>query len=207
MPSMQGGPRKMGSLVATASLREFFKALLEDVISERPLSVTELTEFYLVNLLADFAATDRLFTQQTESGRDHEPLAILYHRARQQERGERIRTFRRLGDVSLYKAGFFSEAVRSGPVGTEYYIQMGANSYGEVADLVPASGFAPVYRELHEKFRALVEVLEEISARGVASAGPEGALRVYENWVRTGSERLEKVLVDVGLLTPKGLPN
>ncbi|HYX90733.1 MAG TPA: hypothetical protein VE782_04175, partial [Myxococcaceae bacterium] len=141
------------------------------------------------------------------AGRDHEPLAILYHRARQQERGERIRTFRRLGDVSLYKAGFFSEALRSGPVGPEYYIQMGEISYGEVAELVPASGFAPVYRELHEKFRELVDVLEEIAARGLASTGPEGALRVYESWVRTGSTRLERVLIDAGLLTPKGLPN
>lgn len=198
----------MGSLVATVSLREFFKALLEDAISQRPLAVAEATEFYVVNLLAEFAASERLFSQETDGGRDHEPLAILYHRARQQEREERIRTFRRLGDVSLYKAGFFAEAVRSGPVGSEYYIQLGASSYGEVADLAPASGFAPVYRELHEKFRALVDVLEEIAARGLAAGGPQGTLRVYESWVRTGSERLEKVLVDAGiLLPPKGLPN
>jgi hypothetical protein len=197
----------MDGLVATASLREFFKAVLEDVIGQRPLAVAEATEFYLVNLLADFASTERLFSQETEGGRDHEPLAILYHRARQQERGERIRTFRRLGDVSLYKAGFFADAIRNGPVGPEYYIQMGATSYGEVAHLVPGSGFAPVYRELHDKFRALVDVLEEISARGLAAAGAQGTLRVYESWVRSGSERLQKVLVDAGVLPPKGMPN
>ena len=198
----------MGGLVASASLREFFKALLEDAISQRPLAVTEATEFYLVNLLAEFAAAERFFSQETDSGRDHEPLAILYHRARQQEREERIRTFRRLGDVSLYKAGFFADALRSGPVGPEYYIQMGASSYGEVADLAPTSGFAPVYRELKDKFRAFVEVLEEIAARGQAAAGAQGTLRVYESWIRTGSERLEKVLIDVGLLPrAKGLPN
>jgi hypothetical protein len=199
----------MGGLVASASLREFFKALLEKAISQRPLAIAEATEFYLVNLLAEFAAAERLFSEETDGGRDHEPLAILYHRARQQERDERIRTFRRLGDVSLYKAGFFADSIRSGPVGPEYYIQMGASSYGEVADLAPSSGFAPVYRELHDKFRAFVDVLEEIAARGLAAGGPQGTLRVYESWVRTGSERLEKVLVDVGLLLPKskGLPN
>src|SRR5919204_3797026 len=198
----------MGGLVASASLREFFKALLEDAISQRPFAITEATEFYLVNLLSEFAAAERLFSQQTDGGRDHEPLAILYHRARQQEREERIRTFRRLGDVSLYKAGFFADAIRSGPVGPEYYIQMGASSYGEVADLAPASGFAPVYRELQDKFRAFVEVLEEIAARGQAATGAQGTLRVYESWIRTGSERLERVLVDVGLLRKgKGLPN
>lgn len=195
------------SLVATASLREFFKALLEHAIAQRDVSVTESTEFYLVNLLAEFAAADRLFSEQTEGGKDHEPLAVLYHRAQQQDREARIRTFRRLGDVSLYKAGFFSDALRSGPVGPEYYIQMGSTSYGQIAELASSSSFSSVYRELHEKFRELVEVLEEISARNLAAQGAQGALHVYESWVRTGSERLERVLVDAGLLKPRGLMN
>ncbi len=198
----------MSGLVATASLREFFKALLDDVIRRHPVEVAEPTEFYLVNLLSDFATSDRLFTENTEGGRDHEPLAVLYHRALQQERDEQIRTLRRLGDVSLYKAGFFSESLRQGAVGPDYYIQMGSASYGQVAALSPRSSFAEVYRELQQKFSALVAVLEEIAARNLAATGPAGALRVYESWVRTGSERLEKVLVDAGLLVPKrGMAN
>src|SRR5688572_8746254 len=119
----------MSGVVAAISLREFFKALLENAIADHALSVTESTEFYLVNLLSDFAAADRFFNEDTEGGKDHEPLAILYHRAQQQERDARIRTFRRLGDVSLYKAGFFADSLRRGPVGPEYYIQMGSSSY------------------------------------------------------------------------------
>lgn len=197
----------MSGLVATASLRDFFRTLVEDVMRQHPVAVGETTEFYLVNLLSEFASTERLFTEQTEGGKDHEPLAVLYHRALQQERDEQIRTLRRLGDVSLYKAGFFSESLRSSPVGPDYYIQMGSASYGQVASLSAGSGFAAVYRELEEKFRALVKVLEEISARALAAAGPQGALKVYESWVRTGSERLERVLVDAGLVIPKGLAN
>lgn len=197
----------MSSIVQSASLKEFFKAVLDDVIRKHPVTVGDTTEFYLVNLLAEFAATDRFFNEQTESGKDHEPLAILYHRAQSQDREEQIRTLRRLGDVSLYKAGFFGDALRGGPVSPDYYIQMGSTSYGQVADLSGRSGFSAVYRELQEKFRALVEVLEEIAARALASNGPSGALRVYESWVRTGSERLERVLIDAGLVVAKGLPN
>jgi hypothetical protein len=197
----------MSGLVATSSLREFFKALLGEAFRHRTVQVTETTEFYLVNLLSDFAATDRLFPQETEGGRDHEPLAILFHKAQQQDREEQIKTLRRLGDVSLYKAGFFGDAIREELVGAEYYIQMGGAAYGRVADLTPTSGFSGVYRELHDKFRILVDVLEEIAARGLATTGPEGALRVYESWVRTGNQRLEKVLVDAGVLLPRGLPN
>lgn len=197
----------MSSIVQAGSLKEFFRAILDEAIARHPVKVAETTEFYLVNLLSEFAAADRLFDEKTESGKDHEPLAILYHRAQGQEREEQIRTLRRLGDVSLYKAGFFSDALRGGPVGPDYYIQMGSTSYGQVADLSWRSGFSSVYRELQEKFEALVAVLEEIAARALASSGPQGALRVYESWVRTGSERLEKVLVDAGVLMPKGLPN
>lgn len=76
-----------------------------------------------------------------------------------------------------------------------------------MADLAPGTGFAGVYRELSARFRALVDVLEEISARGLVSNGPQGALKVYESWVRTGNDRLERVLVDAGLVPIRGLAN
>jgi hypothetical protein len=197
----------MSHLVSGASLKEFFKVLLEQVIHRQHVEIAQSTEFYLVNLLSEFAFTDKLFTEDVDGRKEAEPLALLYHRAIQQEREERIRTFRRLGDVSLYRAGFFAGSLRDGPVGPDYYIQMGGAAYGQVADLSRSAGFADVYRELCVKFQALVEVLEEISARGLASSGPEGALKVYETWARTGNNKLERVLVDAGLVVPKGLPN
>ncbi|XXF80433.1 hypothetical protein P2318_11965 [Myxococcaceae bacterium GXIMD 01537] len=196
----------MSGLVATSSLKEFFKTLLDEVIARQRIVIADFTEFYLVNLLADFAATDRLFTQE-DGRKEHESLAVLYHRALQQERDERIRTLRRLGDVSLYRAGFFSGSLQGGLVGPDYFIQMGGAAYGQVADLSPAGGFAAVYRELRDKFRCLVDVLEEIAARGMVSNGPQGALKVYETWVRTGNDKLERVLVDAGLVPPRGMPN
>jgi hypothetical protein len=197
----------MSQLVTAPSLKEFFKTLLEEVIRRQRVAVAETTEFYLVNLLAEFASADNLFSQGEDGRKEQEPLAVLYHRALQQQREERIRTLRRLGDVSLYQAGFFSGALREGPVGPDYYIQMGGAAYGQVADLAPGAGFASVYRELCAKFRALVDVLEEIAARGLVHNGPSGALKVYESWVRTGNDRLEQVLVDAGMVVPKGLPN
>lgn len=199
----------MSELVASLSLKEFFKSLLDEVIARQRVVIADVTEFYLVNLLSEFALTDKLFSREEDGRKEHEPLAVLYHQALQQERTERIQTLRRLGDVSLYTAGFFSGALQGGLVGPDYYIQMGGTAYGQVADLTPAAGFAQVYRELRDKFRALVEVLEEISARGMVQAGPSGALRVYESWQRTGSDRLERVLVDAGMVPrAKGqLPN
>ena len=193
-----------GGLVSASSLKEFFKALLTEILTERKVQVAEFTEFYLVNLLSEFTSAEKLFTTQVDGRKEHEPLAVLYHQALQADREGRIKAFRRLGDLSLYKAGFFADALRDGVVGPDYYIQMGGAAYGQVADLSPQTSFAGVFRELCEKFRAVVAVLEEIAARGLAATGPTGAMKVYESWARTGNDRLERVLVDAGLVPVKG---
>jgi len=198
----------MSSLVAVPSLREFFKQLLLEAADHQHVHLAEVTEFYLVNLLAEFAAAEKLFAEDEGGRRDQEPLALLYYRALQQSRADRIRTLRRLGDTSLYRLGFFSTSLRDSPVGPEYYVQMGGRAYAQLADLVRPGAFAGAYQELFEKFRPLVEVLEEIAARGMASGGPDSVLKVYESWVRTGNDRLERVLVDAGIVVKKsGLPN
>jgi hypothetical protein len=191
----------MSNLVVGSSLKEFFRLLVGEVVSRQKVGLGEVTEFYLVNLLSEFAEAEKLFVEQQE------PLAVLYHRALQQERDERIRTLRRLGDVSLYTAGFFKESLQDRVVGPDYYIQMGGTAYGHLAQLSSASGFAPVYWELHQKFQALVEVLEEIAARGQCAGGPQGQMRVFDSWVRSKNGNLEKVLVDVGMVNPKGPVN
>jgi len=193
-------------LVAVTSLKQFFKSLLDEALGQTGLDVAEVTEFYLANLLAEFAAADRLFAPD-EAGGPGEPLAVLYHRAQAAEREERIRILRRLGDVSLYKAGFFAGALRASVVGQGYTIDMGRAAYTQVAVLA-GGGFGEVYDELGRKFRPLVDVLEGIAARSAARSSPSGALRIYESWRRTGSDTLETVLVDAGLLPPRGgLPN
>ena len=193
-------------LVAVTSLKQFFKSLLDEALGQTGLNVAEVTEFYLANLLTEFAAADRLFAP-TQPGGEEEPLAVLYHRAQAADREDRIRLLRRLGDVSLYKAGFFASALRESVVGQGYTIEMGSAAYAQVATMA-RGGFAHVYAELGRKFRPLVDVLEGIAARSAARSSPAGALRVYESWRRSGSDTLESVLVDAGLL-PRGggLPN
>ena len=195
----------MSQLVLSSSLKEFFRMLVGEVVNRQKVSLAEVTEFYVVNLLSEFAAAEKLFSEELGGKKDHEPLAVLYHKALQQDRDERVRTLRRLGDVSLYTAGFFSESLKDRVVGPDYYIQMGGQAYAQIAQLSQASSYSAVYWELHTKFRALVEVLEEIAARGMCNQGPQGQVKVFEAYSRTGSERLEKVLVDAGLpLNAKG---
>jgi hypothetical protein len=197
----------MSQLVLNGSLKEFFKLLVGEVVKRQRVRLDEVTEFYVVNLLAEYAEAEKLFSQETEGRRETEPLAVLYHRALQQDRDEKIRTLRRLGDVSLYTAGFFQQSLQDRVVGTDYYMQMGRTAYGAVAELSGPTAFAGVYQELHTKFTAVVEVLEEIAARGMCASGPRGQVQVFEAWRRTGNERLQRVLVDAGMLPGAKLLN
>jgi hypothetical protein len=197
----------MSNLVVGSTLKEFFRMLVGEVVSRQKVSLAEVTEFYVVNLLSEFAAAEKLFTQGEGGKLSTEPLALLYHRAMQQERDARIKTLRQLGDISLYTAGFFSDSLRDRVVGADYYIQMGGSAYAAIAQMSQASSFAAVYWELHQKFRTVVEVLEEISARGLAASGPGGQVKVLDSYARSGNERLGQVLLEAGVI-PKGtLPN
>jgi hypothetical protein len=191
----------MSELLAAKSLSDFFRTLLDEALAQARVDVGEMTELYLANLLVEFTAADRLF----EGG--EEPLALLYCRAMQEEGHARVRTLRRMGDVSLYKAGFFASALHRSAVGPDYYIHMGGAAYGQMADLA-RGGFGDVYRELGRKFAALANVLEAISARGLARASPSGMLKVYEAWTERGGDALATVLAEAGLLPKRGgLPN
>ncbi len=190
----------MSQLVLGGSLKEFFKLLVEDVVKRQRVSLEEVTEFYVVNLLSEYATAEKLFTQDSDGHREMEALAVLYHRALQQDRDEKIRTLRRLGDVSLFSAGFFRASLNDRVVGPEYYEQMGRSAYGTIAQLSNASAFSAVYHELNQKFSALVDVLGEIAARGLCASGPQGQVKVFESWSRSGNGRLEQVLVDTGVL-------
>ncbi len=194
----------MSQLVPAQSLATFFRTLLNEALAQARLDVGELTGLYLANLLVEFTVADHLFARD-EGG--EEPLAVLYCRAMQEEGMARIRTLRRMGDVSLYKAGFFAGALHRTAVGPDYYIHMGGAAYGQVADLA-RGGVGEVYGELGRKFRSLATVLELIAARGLARGSPSGLLKVYQAWTERGGEALEGVLAEAGLLPRRGgLPN
>lgn len=197
----------MNQLVQGGSLKEFFRLVVGEAVRRQGVSLEEVTEYYVVNLLAEYAEAEHLFTTEVDGRREAEPLALLYHRALQQEREARMRTLRRLGDVSLYTAGYFQQSLKDRLVGADYYVSMGRTAYGVMAEMSGSSAFAVAYFELGQKFQALVQVLEEIAARGQAASGPQGQVGLFEWWGHSGSPRAESVLVDVGLLPPRGPVN
>src|SRR5450631_2305812 len=95
-------------IVASPSLLEYFRDVLAGAMERQRIQVAEATEFYLVNLLAEFCRADALFAPDEGGGsRDAEPLAFMLKRAQEATGFERVRELKRLGDTSLYVSGFF----------------------------------------------------------------------------------------------------
>ena len=107
---------------------------------------------------------------------------------------------RKVGDVSLFMSGFFSDSLKRGLVDVGYYIQIGGRAYASLARCDAALG--EVFDELSGKFTAFVDVLGEISERTALTSDTD-LLRLYERWLRTGSRRSGNLLVTRGIV-PNG---
>lgn len=194
-------------LLSSESIREFFKDLLAKAIENQRASVQPFTELYLVNLLHEYLASEALYVQQDDGSWQQKPLAFLLKEALEEEGPMRVQLLRRLGDTSLFVSGFFPDSLarRASLVDVDYYIAMGGRAYDAVGALAArhSSRERDLWEELSSRFALLVELLNEVSERTLASTNA-GFLRVYERFLKTGSERLGVMLARQGVMPPRG---
>src|SRR6202142_1558720 len=107
-PSMQA--MRDRSLVAVSSLREFFRDAFHEATEHQHLAIDEQSEQYVVNLLTMFSRADALY-EKTPEGLRIRPLAHMLAEALDApSAAARQRALQRLGDVSLFIAGFFARS-------------------------------------------------------------------------------------------------
>jgi hypothetical protein len=174
---------------------EYFRELVESAFARQRFDASQLSAYYLVNLLCGFVRPDA-------PGRalpaDDEPLAVRLGRALESGGAEQRARLRELGDVSLFTSGYFSDSLRRRLVDVDYYVALGGYAYGSLSRQ-EAVAFASVFAELSDKFVGFVDILSEVSeASGLTSNAD--LLRTYERWLRTGSRRSGALLVQQGIV-------
>ena len=184
------------------SLREFFRDSVHDALARQQVGVDDHTEHYVVNLLTMFARSEALF-EPTPDGPRLKPLALMLAEAASAPSSEqRRRTLQRLGDVSLFVAGFFSHGFARRLVDVDYHIAMGGRAYGTLADTCGSGArgraLAGVFAELAAKFQRLVDALNDVSEMSWRNTDRD-VLRLYEVWLRTGSPRAHSLLRELGV--------
>ncbi|MEO8700310.1 MAG: hypothetical protein ABI867_09715 [Kofleriaceae bacterium] len=182
-----------------ASVDEFFHEVVTEALHEVDLDASEPASWYLVGLLGDF--TKARLTDEALGMKLAQPSS---------DPGERVRTLKQVGDTSLYVAGYFAESLTRSLVDVDYYVGLGANAYKQLARQLggrqSATPITEVYNELAERFPAFVDVLAMVRKR-IAMAELNATTdigRLYEIWLRTRDEWVEKKLKDAGVLVDPG---
>jgi hypothetical protein len=179
---------------------EYFKELVEGALVRRRVDACDLTEYYLVNLLCQYV----LFDARGSVALD-EPLAIQLARALERGGSEQRARLRSLGDFSLFMSGFFSDSFRRSLIDVDYYKSMGEYAYGSLSRAEDET-FAEVFGELSRKFVGFMDVLSDISEQTTLGSRTD-VLRLYEKWLRTGSQRDGLRLLEHGILPNQSIGN
>jgi hypothetical protein len=184
------------------NLREFFRDSVHAALERQNVGVDDHTEHYVVNLLTMFARSEALF-DATPDGPRLKPLAMMLADAGDAASHEaRLRALQRLGDVSLFVAGFFAQSFARRLVDVDYHIAMGGRAYGTLAETCRSGArgraLGTVFAELAQKFQRLVDALNDVSEMAHRHDSRD-VLRQYEIWLKTGSPRAHGILRSLGV--------
>jgi len=189
-------------LLPVTSLTEYFMNSIDEAMEVNNVVIDEHTTHYVVNLLTLFARSEALYDGADE-GEHLKPLALmLSHALDAPSDEERNYGLQRMGDISLFIAGFFADGLQRSPVDIDYYINMGGGAYHSLSvhirGTVKGQAFGGVFTELASKFQSIVDVLNEVrdSAQSISD---ERILRLYELWLKTGSQRAARLLGNLGV--------
>ncbi|HET6440671.1 MAG TPA: hypothetical protein VFG59_21605 [Anaeromyxobacter sp.] len=194
-------------ILVRKSAREWFREVIGDALAHRSMRIQEVTEFYLVDLLASFLSRERLYVEQADGTVRAEPLALILLEALRQDRQTRARELRRLGDTALYVSGFFGDSLARSAAGIDYYIAMGESAYGALAT-PDGRGKEDVFGELAGRFADFVDLFAEIAELSNLRSN-RGLIRLYQRFLATRSERVAELLRErgVALFSGPGRPS
>jgi hypothetical protein len=186
------------TIVAAHSVAGFFGEVVEDAMRSRRVEATDRATRYLVALLSDYAHPDNRAGEALER-----PLTLLLDEAlRAPDPAERFERLRTLGDGVLYGCGFFGDHFEARGVDPKYLHGLGTRAYGAAGSMLRVDEGNNLFSELAGKFDAFVDVLADVADTTIAmgSESSRGLLKLYERWLKTGSERLASALTSRGVM-------
>jgi len=188
-------------LVKQESLQYYFHESLHSSLRKHNVQATDHTVIYLANLLINFTRSENFF-DATEGRSPYKPLALHYSDALNSNTDhERNAALRRLGDIALFICGLFSDSLNTKAVDVDYYAAMGGTAYNHLCESQNAihscSVFKEVFYELSSKFIDFADVLSDLNEN--QGQRNKNLLKIYEFWLKTGSKKAQKLLLDSGI--------
>ncbi len=179
------------------SPRAFFKGLVRKELDETKIHVSSAVKNYLCELLQFYIYSDHLFSEVSPSGKkEMKTLAEMYFTT-QDSKINLKRQLKKMGDTSLYISGFLRDFLKRKPISVDYYMNMGSQAYGTLADLDEKD----LFEELASRFPDLVFILFRIQKKNT-NIKYHYILSLLDYYMDTGSKQTSQELIRQGIHVP-----
>lgn len=174
---------------------EFFKEQVDRALDRHDVEPSAEVAYYLTRLLEEFVRPQRLYRR---AGVDpDQPLAEVFCEAITSGGRRRFELLKLTGDCALFVSGFLAESLQRTLVGADYYVRLGGHAYGVIH--AEHRLLKELFGELAGKFTQLADVLTEVSET-CSLTDDRNLIRLYDRWLRTGSQRSAEKLREQGIL-------
>ncbi len=176
---------------------QFFHEMVVEAQERQRLKLTENVEFYIVNLLCGYLKV-------SDSEETEDCLALLLKKALESSFVEKVALYKKLADTALYFSGFFQEYFNRKSFDIKYYVNMGESAYNELSNLLKGKNtyqatMSNIYYEMSKNFTVAVDILLDISEKTSNQGNERSILSIYDAWLNTESNKLEKELYSRGV--------
>lgn len=181
---------------------EHFSEAVKEACENRQIKTQPAVEVYLVQLLQFYLDSKNLHSASQVDSQEKPPetFAEMYLQALNSDMSKRKELMRLVADKSLYLTGFFGDSFQRKTVDIEYYADIGSAAYSNLHTWCREDGLSNVYKTFSKRFMDFVEVLNYISEKSLVQAD-QNVLRLYERYLRTGSQLAREKLNELGVVT------
>lgn len=174
-------------MLCTQSLEDFFRHKVYYIAKKQQKIVTNGVTNYLSKLLFKMSRLQMEYKTRPSFVDTLAKIEELPHH-------ERLRQYRQTADSALYYAGFFADNIRT-KLDYNFYCDFGSEFYLRVAH----SSREQIFSHLSKSFKSFAEILEEMGEENQI-LDSKGSIRLYEKWSRDYNQRLERFLIEHGII-------
>jgi hypothetical protein len=184
------------------SPEQHFSEVVKEACEQRKIKTYPQVETYLVHLLKYYLDSKNFYHSDESNGesKKNETLAEMYLLAIGSEPPKNKELMKNLADKALYVSGFFGDSLQRKLVDVDYYSDIGSAAYTNLAVWTKEDTMSSVYKVFSKRFLDFVEILSYISEKSSVQTD-QNVLRIYERYLRTGSELARHRLIEMGVLT------
>lgn len=181
---------------------QHFSEAVKEACLQRQIQTQPDVEIYLVQLLQHYLDSKNFHRplQEDSTEKPLDTFAEMYLKAMTLEPTKKKELMRIVADRALYMTGFFGDSLQRKIVDIDYYIEIGSAAYFNLHTWTREDSLAHVYKTFSKRFIDFVEVLNYISEKSIIQAD-QNVLRLYDRYMRTGSELAREKLQELGVVT------